>query len=264
MNHYEQKQEDRRKRLEEAADRALSDAAAASTEARKRGSLIPFGQPILVGHHSEGRDRRFRAGIGRLYGKSFALQEKSEQLAAKAAAVGTGGISSDDPDAVKKLRAELEAAEQKQAYMKACNKAIRSGKTEDAQLQALAKLGVSESKARELITPDFCRRVGYPAYRLQNNNANIKRIKDRITVLESRQNRTPVEVQASGYTYREDVEANRAMFIFDGKPDADTIALLKRHAFKWAPSRKAWQRQASANGVYAAQLVRQALDKRNA
>lgn len=38
--------------------------------AREKASHIPFGQPILVGHHSEGRDRRFRASIARDHDRS--------------------------------------------------------------------------------------------------------------------------------------------------------------------------------------------------
>ena len=39
--------------------------------------------------------------------------------------------------------------------------------------------------------PDFCGRIGYPAYLLQNNNANIRRIRGRIEELKKRSENTP-------------------------------------------------------------------------
>src|SRR5690606_6216651 len=101
----------------------------------------------------------------------------------------TGGISSDDPDAIAKLRAELTNIEASQARMKAANKAIRSGKTPDKQIPALVALGFSEADAQQIIAPDFAGRVGFPAYALSNNNANGSRIKKRIQELEERQSR---------------------------------------------------------------------------
>lgn len=46
---------------------------------------------------------------------------------------------------------------------------------------------------------------------------------------------------------------NRLQIIFDEKPTPDVISELKRHAFKWAPSKGAWQRQNTSNAVYALQ-----------
>lgn len=43
---------------------------------------------------------------------------------------------------------------------------------------------------------------------------------------------------------------NRLQIIFDEKPASDLITELKRHAFKWAPSKGAWQRQNTGNAVY--------------
>lgn len=61
--------------------------------------------------------------------------------------------------------------------------------------------------------------------------------------------------------YELKVEDNRVQFVFDGKPDEDVRSILKRHAFKWSPSRGAWVRQASGNGLFAARQVRRQLDK---
>ena len=54
------------RKLEKRADwagKAKDRSAAAFDAAGKRAEGIPFGQPILVGHHSERRDRNYRARI---------------------------------------------------------------------------------------------------------------------------------------------------------------------------------------------------------
>ncbi|MCY1395961.1 hypothetical protein D9M71_109200 [compost metagenome] len=261
LNWYERKQVARRERLEDRAAALSDESSRAYAKARQMASVIPFGQPILVGHHSEGRDRNYRARIHSNFGKSFALQDKAKHYEQKAASVGTGGISSDDPDAIEKLRAELANVEQAQERMKAANKAIRTHKTQEARIAALVAQGLTEGQAAELLKPDYAGRVGFPSYALSNNNANARRIAGRIAELETRRQCIDVEQEAENYTYREDTEENRVMFVFPGKPDEQTRTLLKRHAFKWSPSRGAWVRQLNNAGRWAAAQVRQLLDK---
>ena len=70
----------------------------------------------------------------------------------------------------------------------------------------------------------------------------------------------PVEDQHDGYTYRENNEIMRVQFVFPGKPDDETRAMLKENGFRWAPSQGAWQRQLTANAKYAAHRVMEFLD----
>jgi len=261
MNKYEAKQQARRDRLESAAESAEAASNRALSGARRMGSAIPFGQPILVGHHSEGRDRRYRARITTQYEKGFALMGKAEYFRRKAAGVGKAGISSDDPEAVQKLKAEVVALEASQARMKAANAVIRQRKGDvEEQVNGLLALGwFTNDQARELVAPDFAGRIGFAAYQLSNNNANIRRIKARIAELEKARERESVEVEGPGYTYREDTEENRVMFLFEGKPSDETRTILKAHSFKWSPSRGAWVRQLTGSGIYAAECVKKAL-----
>ncbi|WP_232431335.1 DUF3560 domain-containing protein [Cupriavidus sp. UYPR2.512] len=69
-------------------------------------SVIPFGQPILTGHHSEGRDRRYRARVHATFGRAFELHDTANALDRRAEAVGKGGVSGDDPEAIPKLTSE--------------------------------------------------------------------------------------------------------------------------------------------------------------
>ncbi|MFD9007759.1 DUF3560 domain-containing protein [Streptomyces sp. NPDC059552] len=59
----EQRAAGRADRFSDRADRAADASEAALAEARRIGSAILFGQPILVGHHSE---KRHRAALDRI------------------------------------------------------------------------------------------------------------------------------------------------------------------------------------------------------
>ncbi len=255
MNHYEAKQAARRARFEELASQAEKQSNMTYIRARSLAAVIPFGQPILVGHHSEGRDRNFRVKIGRTMHQALDLASKAEYYQQRAAGVGKGGISSDDPDAIGKLRTQLDQLEAMQDKMKKTNALLKKDDT-----AGLAALGYTPEQIAKLKTPDFARRVGFPSYALTNNNANMRRIKDRIQDLEKATTRTDKEEGGEGYTYREDTAENRVMFEFDGKPAEGVRNVLKRNGFKWSPNRGAWVRQLNNAGIYAGSQVRKALD----
>lgn len=244
MNSYEAKQAARRQRLQDRADALQKQADATSTQARKMAEAIPFGQPILVGHHSEKRDRAYRGRINQKHEKARALHEQADEARAKAATAGTGGISSDDPDAVVKLREKLAKYETLQATMRDTNKAIRANKTKPEQIAAIVALGLPEKAAATLIEPDFAGRIGFADYQLSNNSAEIRRIKARIAELDRAAERQDYESKHTGFSYREDTEENRVMFAFDKKPSQQVRQLLRGAAFKFSPSRDgAWVRQ---------------------
>lgn len=169
--------------------------------------------------------------------------------------VGTGGISSDDPNALEKLKKKVERLKKHQELMKAANAAIRLKDTEEGD-RRLCELGYTQEEIKQLREPDYCGRVGYPAFELSNNNANIKRLEARIKELEKRQ----TEEAPEGWTFEGgevviNTELNRVQIIFDEKPDEDMRAKLRHRAFKWAPSQGAWQRQYTRNALYDAKEV---------
>lgn len=239
MNTYEAKQEARRERIQARADRLAKEADSTFARAQQLSSIIPFGQPILVGHHSEGRDRRYRAKIHATYGRAFETSKAAGEAAARAAAIGTGGISSDDPDAIAKLKAELAEDEARQETMKAANAAWR-------------KAGNKAGRQ-----PDGSWLEGpYATYQLSNNSGNMRRIELRIAALEKAATRETKEREtASGVRIVENAEANRLQLFFPGKPDAAIRTELKSAGFRWAPSEGAWQRQLSNNAIYMANYI---------
>lgn len=173
----------------------------------------------------------------------------------KIRSVGTDGISSDDPQAVEKLEAKLAALEKHQELMKAANVAIRMKDPTEGDAK-LAELGYTPEDIAKLREPDFCGRIGYPAYLLQNNNANIRRIRGRIEELKKRTENTPEGWEFDGGRVVVNTTENRLQIIFDGKPDADIRTELKGEGFRWAPSQGAWQRQLTDNAMRAARRLK--------
>ena len=126
-----------------------------------------------------------------------------------------------------------------------------------ARTAKLADLGYTQEEIKQLREPDYCGRIGYPAYALSNNNANIKRIRDRIAELEKRQTeQAPEGWEFDGGKVVVNTEMNRLQIIFDGKPDEAVRAELKGEGFRWAPSHKAWQRQLTDNALRAVRRLK--------
>ncbi|KJZ17910.1 DUF3560 domain-containing protein [Loktanella sp. S4079] len=280
MNSYEQKQARRKQRLLDAAKKqdAKAQAAYNASDMSENATGIPFGQPILVGHHSERRHRKAIERAHRAMDRCVSHSKRAEDLRTKADAVGQGGISSDDPEAIEKLKARVADLELSQENMKAANKIIRTyrrldvnrdstGPDTDAYLSAMSDIAshFDEAVARRLIDPDQRIQPGFPSYSLQNNNAKIKRLKDRIAELEkAAEQETKRHVFAGICDVVENVEINRLQSIFEGKPDASTRQILKDHAFRWAPSQNAWQRQLTNAARHSANMVIRALRESNA
>ena len=176
---------------------------------------------------------------------------------------GTEVIKSSDEDCIERLEYKLETLKTLQDKMKAVNAALRKKDIEEGNLD-LMELGYTEDDIKEIRTPDIIGRIGYPAYRLQNNNQEIHRIEERINSLKTVKERGTTEEENEGYTYKEDTELMRIQFIFDDKPDEETRKILKQYGFRWAPSQGAWQRQLTTNGQRSAKFVKKALSSLNA
>ena len=163
-------------------------------------------------------------------------------------------IKSDDERAIEKLEEKLQDMRELQEQMKAANRALRLKDTEVGN-DALREMGYSEEDIKKLREPDFCGRIGYPDYALQNSNANIHRVEGRIKDLRAVKEKGSSEQEYRTFKVVENTEAMRYQIIFDGKPEPEIRDLLKGHGFKWAPSQGAWQRQITANGRYALKEV---------
>lgn len=197
-------------------------------------------------------------------GSNFPVRKKEKQNAArdknmgeymqieglldKVRSTGMGGISADDDRAVEKLEAKLAGLEAMQEEMKTVNAYYRKHKT----LEGCPVLSAEEiGKFQSSMASDWRKNpVPYPSYLLTNNNANIRRTRQRIEDLKS-------QSEYAGWAFpggRAEINEgeNRLQLFFEEKPSEEQRRELKSNGFKWAPSQGAWQRQLTKNAIYAA------------
>lgn len=166
---------------------------------------------------------------------------------------GTGGITTDDPNAREKIEKKIEALEALQNTMKAVNAYYRKHGTLDGcpditPDQALTLASGMERDWRSDPKP-------FEAYQLSNNNAEIHRLQARLAELDKLNANTETGWTFDGGTVEICREDNRVRIFHDSKPDADVISELKSNGFKWARSVGAWQRQLTENAINAARRI---------
>jgi frataxin-like iron-binding protein CyaY len=255
---FEARQENRADRLEAGAERSQAEAEAHRRRSDSAVAGIPMGQPILVGHHSERRHRKALDHSHNAMRSSVEADQKARYLKGRAASVGSGGVSSDDPDARFKLQEELDGMAQAQERMKAANKLVRKG-----DRAGLVALGFSEKQADSLLKPDFAGRLGFPSYALQNNNANMRRLQKRIEELKAVNQIDDFSHQYGEHlTLELDSADNRVRLVIDHKPEREIRQHLKRSGFNFSRANEAWQRKATANGIAAAKRTAEFLKDR--
>ena len=164
----------------------------------------------------------------------------------------TERAASSEADAMPKKIAEAEAA---QEQMKRVNTILRKyRKCPDAAIPVLiAELGMSDKGAREISTPDRFGDVGYARYMLTNNNANIRRMKERLVELQRKEAASGQETKSldfSGGKIELDFQEDRIRILYPGKPDAATISNLKRSGFRWSRTQRGWQRPLTTNAIH--------------
>ena len=155
-------------------------------------------------------------------------------------------ILSNDEQAIELLEEKLEDLKERQERMKAVNKAIKKKDIAEGD-EDLRDMGYSDDEIEELRKPDFAGRVGFQSFTLQNNNANIKRVEARIEKLKAVKADGNKEVECEFFRVVENTDLMRLQLIFDGKPNDEVRSILKKHAFRWSPSNKSWQRQLTDN-----------------
>lgn len=153
-------------------------------------------------------------------------------------------------DELNKAKSDLSKAEHFQDLMKKANTVIRSKKD---VTKKLVELGISEENASKLQTPDFAKRIGFPQYKLTNNNANIKRLQSRVSMLETKWKATRTNKEEK-YSFADGmIEVNydldRVQIFFNGKPNEEVRKKLKSNGWHWSPSNTAWQRKITPQAI---------------
>src|SRR5262249_30553433 len=230
-----------------------------SCESHDIASRRPFGQPILVGHHS---DRAHRNDLARQHRKDAQahelFQEAKQAHHAAEAAAGNGAISSDDEDALDKLTAKIARLEQLRDRMKAINADYRKCGGDIDGMTTVSDEQKATMKARKeawYMGPDRWR--AFDGYQFTNTGAEIRRLEKRVEELSQRditQNQDR-ETGIPGLRIVENAETNRIQLLFDHKPEEAVRSLLKQSGFRWSPRESAWQRHLNDAGRFAARNI---------
>lgn len=187
-----------------------------------------------------------------------------QKIVDRIASCGTDAIKSNDARAIEKLELKIEKLTEEQEMMKAVNAYYRKNKTLDG-CPALTEEEIEKVK-EEMAKGWNIEDKPFPSWALSNNNANIRRLKERLEKLKTikeagTQEHSEDEVGIEGLKIVENTEAMRIQLIFDDKPDDKTRELLKRNGFRWSPRFTAWQRNLNENGKWAARRVIEELKK---
>lgn len=241
---YKERKEEKISSFTGRAAKAKKLATQQTKKAGDIGSAIPFGQPILVGHHSEKKHRAAVKKIETAHRKSAEALDKADYYEARVQTIeNNSSISSDDPESVIKYKEKLAKLETLQERMKSVNSYWRKNKT----MKGFP--GLSESEAvkidEQMKTAYSWIQKGGPHadFLLKNNNAEIRRIRVKLETLAELNGMEAETIKFKIGVLRVNVDANRVQFIFDGKPSEKVRSILKRSGFRWAPSEGAWQRQ---------------------
>jgi len=191
------------------------------------------------------RRMQIRADIARARAEDLAgFRRSAMKVALRVLRPDLRPIMAGDEDAIDRLELELERAERKQEQMKAVNVVIRSYAKAgaDHQVAALMERGMTEAEARDALKPDFANRVGFPSYKLTNNGANIRRMRQRLDHLRTAKAMPVTETAgAAGVRVQDDPPANRVRLFFPDKPDKAIRQRMSDSGFRWTPTLGAWQ-----------------------
>lgn len=247
---YEVNQERRKDRFNELADKNRQKSGELYQESRQAVEHIPFGQPILVGHHSEARHRKALDKSWNKMGQSVQADNKAKHYDSKAESVGSAGIASDDPQALEKLETKLQNLINSQEIMKLANKQFKKGGWDavDCLSDKLKdELKAHMARCTYLVKP-------FESYSLSNNNANIRRIKERIKSLKNVHNSKPIDFENDDFHMY--IEEGRIVIDFKGgKPSEECRKLVKQSAFRWSRYYGHWQRKVTHNAICSAKYL---------
>ena len=202
-------------------------------------------------------------------GSNFPVRQKEKQNAArdsnmqewqyiqglldKIRSTGMGGIRQDDPQAIPKLQKKLDGLEKAQETMKAVNAYYRKHGTLDG-CPHLSPENIENLKA-DMASGWHYEKKPFQSWELSNNNAEIRRVRQRIESLTRASEVAYVGWEFDGGHVEANRDQGRLQVFFDGKPEADARQQLKENGFRWAPSVGAWQRLLNDNAYYASDRI---------
>ena len=172
-------------RLREWAKKREVKADQSMNAAKRLAGSIPFGQPVLVGHHSEGKARKDADRIHNGFVKAFENQEKAREFESRADSIETAAdksIYGDDSDAIPRLKERIAELEAEHGRLKAFNVSCRKGVPDETLLDEKQRDNIAT--IRRVCAYQLGKRGEMPGYALTNLSGNIARNKKRLAQIE--------------------------------------------------------------------------------
>ena len=164
-------------------------------------------------------------------------------------------IKSTDNNAMTKLQQKLKMLQDRKIMLK--NGVVAAKEYQkNKDLSVFKKYNIDEETTKTIV--NHIDKGGKPTEKDMYNwftmpylNRDIKEVEKRIAILEKNQAKGTDEILIEGGKIVHNGEAQRLQIFFDGIPSKEVREALKAHAFKWAPTAKAWQRTLTENAKYA-------------
>lgn len=181
---YRERRLRKAERLREWAAKREQKADSAYNRAHAIADMIPLGQPILVGHHSEGRARRDRDRIDSGMRASIEHGQKAGTFRSRADSIEAAAdhaIYSDDEDAIERLEERITGLEAERERIKAYNASCRRGQRDVSLLDQRQQANLAS--VAKVAAYQLGKNGAYPAYALSNLSGNLKHQRDRLGIL---------------------------------------------------------------------------------
>lgn len=195
---------------------------------------------VGAGNFSNAKHAKKMERLGELYKERdsiFGILSKME-------GVGSGGIRSDDGDAIEQLERKLSRLRECHEEMKRANTYLRRNGTWNGYDK-----------------PDFVAEQydsqGEPVYfYLTNSTQEMRRIENRIELLKRQESTDYGDGwKFEGGIAKANKEESRLQLFFDSIPDRTTREQLRGRGFLWSPKNQAWQRLLSPDAIWAAKAM---------
>lgn len=232
--------EARIERRREWAESREKDAANRFGAARKIADNIPFGQPILVGHHSERHARRDAERIHNNMAKGCESADMARHHESKAANLEYAlerSIFSDDDNAIEALEAKIADLEAERARIVALNKLIRKefkADLPDGWMDRICATPAEKQAILNNVAYGWRKEPMFPSYVTQNISGRIQQAKKRIENIKAQNADRERAETAGGVSIVTNTQYGWATVTFAEKPERSIIDALKAANFHWS------------------------------
>lgn len=205
---------------------------------------------LVAGPANFGYDKAMK-NQKRLQAKLEAFWNWREQIIKKATTEAKTIIRRGEANTIELLQQKLSQTELRHEYMKTINEIVRSSKIVNKAV-ALQEKGIDPSILKELEKEE---KGQYYTFSLSGVSKEVRDLKNSIAAEKRRQEEYKDGNKTFNYkglkvVHNAEPSINRLQLFFENPPSKEVIAILKKQgAFKWAPTKGAWQRQLTTNAV---------------